>query len=70
MTPLPYTVNFENIATASGDAFEVTVTDQLDVTKYDLDTFSLGPISFGDRFVPVPPGSARASRPRSTCVPA
>lgn len=56
VTPLTYTVTYENVATASGDAFEVTVTDQLDVAKYDLDTFNLGPISFGNRFVPVPPG--------------
>ncbi len=55
VTPLSYSVTFENVATATGDAFEVTVTDQLDLTKYDLDTFSLGPISFADKFVPVPP---------------
>jgi len=56
VTPVPYTVFFENLPTASADALEVTVTDQLDVTKYDLGTFSLGPISFGTTFVPVPPG--------------
>jgi len=56
LTPLPYTINFENKSTAAGEAFEVTVTDQLDVSKYDLATFSLGPISFGDRTVAVPPG--------------
>src|SRR5262249_20588222 len=54
VTPLSYTITFENLKTASGDAFEVTVTDQLDVAKYDLDTFSLGPISFANKFVPVP----------------
>ncbi len=56
VTPLGYTVTFENLATATGDAFEVLVTDQLDVAKYDLDTFSLGPISFADKSVLVPPG--------------
>ena len=56
LTPLPYTILFENKATAAGEAFEVTVTDQLDVTKYDLATFSLGSITFGDRIVAVPPG--------------
>lgn len=56
VAPLPYVVMFENLPTASGDAFEVTITDQLDVAKYDLDTFSLGPISFGATYVPVPPG--------------
>jgi len=52
VTPINYTVTFENVATASGDAFEVKVTDQLDVSKYDLATFSLGPISFANKFVP------------------
>ena len=56
VAPLPYTVFFENLATATGAAFEVTVTDQLDVAKFDLDTFSLGPITFGRRLVAVPPG--------------
>jgi hypothetical protein len=56
VAPLPYEVIFENLPTAAGDAFEVTITDQLDIAKYDLDTFSLGPISFGDKFVAVPPG--------------
>ncbi len=55
VTPLPYTILFENKPTAAGDAFEVTVTDQLDTAKYDLATFQLGSISFGDKFVPVPP---------------
>jgi hypothetical protein len=31
VAPLSYAVTFENIKTASGDAFEVTVTDQLEV---------------------------------------
>ena len=57
VTPIPYTVFFENISTATGDALEVAITDQLDVEKYDLTTFSLGPIFFGTTFVPVPPGS-------------
>ncbi len=56
VTPINYTVTFENVANATGDAFEVKVTDQLDVSKYDLATFSLGPISFANKFVPVPPG--------------
>ncbi len=56
VTPLSYAVTFENLATATGDAFEVTVTDQLDVAKYDLATFSLGPITFSDLSVLVPQG--------------
>ena len=46
--PFTYTVFFENLATATAAAQEVVITDQLDVGKMDLDTFSLGPISFGD----------------------
>ena len=61
LTPLPYAISFENLATATADALEVTVTDQLDVAKYDLATFSLGPITFGATFVPVPPGLTRFS---------
>jgi hypothetical protein len=54
--PLRYAVHFENdpiLATAP--AQEVVVTDQLDVAALDLDSLSLGPISFGDtRVVPTP----------------
>jgi hypothetical protein len=49
---LRYAVHFENdpdLATAP--AQEVVITDQLDVTNLDLESLSLGPISFEDRLV-------------------
>ena len=56
-TPLAYTIGFENDpAKANAPAQVVTITDQLDPTKVDLATFSLGPISFGSIQVPMPPG--------------
>jgi hypothetical protein len=53
-SPLVYTVQFENLETATASAQEVVVTDQLDVQTMDLDTLSLGPISFGGDTTPVP----------------
>jgi hypothetical protein len=55
--PIPYGIFFENLATATAPAQEVFITDQLDVDNLDLCTFSLGPISFGDKTVIPPPGS-------------
>jgi hypothetical protein len=55
--PLAYTVQFENLPSATGAAQVVIVTDQLDVQKLDLDTFELGPISFGERALVPPPDS-------------
>jgi hypothetical protein len=54
--PFRYTIYFENEATATAPAQEVVITDQLDGTKVDLTTFSLGPISFGDKQIVPPPG--------------
>ena len=54
--PLPYTITFENVETASAPAQEVVVTDQLDLTKLDASTFELGPITFGTRVLEVPNG--------------
>jgi hypothetical protein len=54
--PLSYSVFFENEEAASLPAQDVIVTDQLDGTKVDLDTFSIGPISFGSVVVVPPPG--------------
>ncbi|MBI3988874.1 MAG: hypothetical protein HY347_04575, partial [candidate division NC10 bacterium] len=47
---------FENVETATAPAQEVVITDQLDVAKMDLSTFSLGLIAFGDKQVTPPPG--------------
>ena len=58
---LRYTITFENLETASAAAQEVIITDQLDGSMVDLDTFSLGPIAFGDRRVTPPPGLSRYS---------
>ncbi len=54
--PIPYTVTFENLETATAAAQEVVVTDQLDDSKLDFSTFALGPIAFSTRVLDVPPG--------------
>ncbi len=51
-----YIIHFENDSSATAPAKFVNVTDQLDPDKFDLSTFSLGPISFGDTTVTPPPG--------------
>ena len=53
-TPLHYVVHFENLATATAPAQAVVITDHLDLTKLDLDTFQLGPMSVGDNIAIVP----------------
>lgn len=53
--PLRYAIYFENKPTTSAPAQEVVVTDQLDAAKLDFDTFSFGPIVFGDNKPVVPP---------------
>jgi hypothetical protein len=54
--PLRYTIYFENDPVlATAPAQEVVITDQLDA-NLDLDSFSLGPISFGDQLVVPTPG--------------
>ncbi|MFO1432684.1 MAG: hypothetical protein U1F76_21585 [Candidatus Competibacteraceae bacterium] len=54
--PLSYAVFFENKPDATAPAQKVIITDQLDTTKLDLSTLSLGPISFGDRLIIPPAG--------------
>jgi CSLREA domain-containing protein len=54
LQPFSYDIAFENQATATAPAQQVTITDQLDATNLDLSTFSLGPISFG-KYTIVPP---------------
>ena len=53
--PIPYAIFFENKPDATAPAQEVIITDQLDTTKFDLSTFQLGAISFGDKIVVPPP---------------
>jgi len=50
---LPYTVDFENVPTATAWAREVTITDQLS-PNLDWRTFQLGEVAFGDEVIQVP----------------
>jgi len=52
---LPYTIRFENKASATAPAQQVVITDTLD-PDLDLDTFELIDFAFGDHLVHVPPG--------------
>ena len=54
--PITYIVNFENLATATAAAQDVVITDQLDVTKFEIGTFTLGPITVAQRVITPPPG--------------
>mgnify|MGYP002777042423 CR=1 FL=1 len=52
---LPYTIRFENQATATAPAVFVTITQQLD-PDLDLSTFELGDFGFGAIYIDVPDG--------------
>jgi parallel beta-helix repeat protein len=52
-----YMINFENIETATASAQEVTITDQLDITKLDIETFNFGTVSFGTHEITFPEGT-------------
>ena len=52
---MPYSIYFENQATATAPAQQVIITDQLDVAKLNLDTFELGAVSFGPNTIVSPP---------------
>ncbi|MBW3624591.1 MAG: SBBP repeat-containing protein, partial [Armatimonadetes bacterium] len=54
--PLAYAVFFENKPDATAPALDVVITDQLDPRQLDFSTFSLGPITFGERMVVPPSG--------------
>jgi CSLREA domain-containing protein len=56
--PFQYQIEFENSPSASAAAQTVTVVDRLDSTRYDLETFELGPILFGSYLLTPPPGLA------------
>jgi trimeric autotransporter adhesin len=58
---LPYSIRFENFATATAPAQDVIVTDQLDGSVLDLGTVSLDQIAFGNRRIFPPPGLASYS---------
>ena len=54
--PFTHQVEFENTPTATLPAARVVVTDQLDPTKVDLSTFTLGSLGWGSTVVSVPAG--------------
>ena len=56
LAPLSYSIGFENEAAATLPAQQVVVTDQLDPTKVDLTTVTLGPFAFGSNLITVPSG--------------
>jgi hypothetical protein len=58
---LTYQITFENLATASAPAQSVVITDQLDTSKVNLATFSLGPITFGNETLTPPAASSSYS---------
>jgi hypothetical protein len=58
---LTYNLAFENDPTATLPAAQVVITDQLDPTKVNLNTFSLGLISFGGNTISVPSGTTSFS---------
>jgi hypothetical protein len=58
---LSYYVGFENEPTATLPAAKVVVTDQLDPTKVNLNSATLGGISFGANFINPPAGATSYS---------
>ena len=54
--PIPYTIHFENLATATAAAAEVVVTDSLDASVFDVAASSLGPVRIGAVDYVPPPG--------------
>jgi Beta-propeller repeat len=54
--PVPYDVYFENKPSATLPAAQVVVTDQLDATKINLSTVTLGSFSFGNTTINPPAG--------------
>jgi len=61
--PLTFMISFENSSEASAPAQEVIVTDQLDPTKVDLGSISLGPITFAGTTVAILPGQSEFVHP-------
>lgn len=59
--PLRYAIFFENQPTATAPAQTVVINDQLDPSKVDLSTFSLGPIAVGNQVVNPPAGISEFS---------
>jgi hypothetical protein len=55
--PIPYSISFENKATASAVAQEITITDQLD-SALDWSTISFGYMKIGNRIIQGPLGGS------------
>jgi hypothetical protein len=51
--PLTYVIYFENVPTATASVQEINITDLLDTSKLDLDTFQFGPAAFGATVAPL-----------------
>ncbi len=49
--PFAYSIHFENLSSATAPASEVSVTDYLDATKFDLNTFRIAGFGFADTSV-------------------
>ena len=56
LQPFPYTIFFTNEATATLRAQKVVVTDQIDTTKFNVSTFTFGPITLPQETITPPPG--------------
>lgn len=54
--PLAYAIGFENSPAARTNVREVTITEQLDLSTVDPETFSFGPLAIGTRLYLPPPG--------------
>ncbi len=59
--PITYNVAFENKPAATAPASQVIVTDQLDPTKVDLASLSLGTLGFGSTVINPPAGVSNFS---------
>ncbi len=53
---LSYEIHFENLPSASAPAQDVFVNDRLNPAQFDLSTFSLGDITFGNQVITPPAG--------------
>jgi hypothetical protein len=58
-SPFGYRIDFENVAAATAAAGEVVITDPIDATRFDLNSFSLGPITIGTRTISPPRKTSR-----------
>ncbi len=58
LQPLMYTIQFENIATATAPVQELVISDQLDPTVFDPSTVEFGPMTFLGKVLVPPPGAS------------